>query len=84
VDYKNNMSKIDNKLEKIIRDTYSLGYNNEDENTNNYVTQIKHLILSEIKKVEPKKSPKYTFKEYQIGRNQGINEYHKALEELLK
>lgn len=73
------MSKIDTKLEKLLLKQF-------DQYTTYLqdVVEIKHLILSEIKKVEPKKSPKYTFKEYQIGRNQGINEYHKALEELLK
>jgi hypothetical protein len=88
------MSKIDTKLEKIMVNTpkgieeFGCPCTTCTKCRTKIIAKIKHLILSEIKKVEPKKMPKQGFfvgdTYAKGGFNQAISEYHKALEELLK
>lgn len=83
-------NKIDSKLEKIIWRCVLHDVDKKDVVIAG--KELKHLILSEIKKVEPKKldlKDRFYGKSeidwgFEHAFNQAIDKYHKALEELLK
>jgi hypothetical protein len=93
-------NKIDNKLrEKIYKQIVTSTEffhipegKSTEELADRILSEIKHLILSEIKKVEPEKldlKDRFYGKSeidwgFEHAFNQAIDKYHKALEELLK